>query len=192
MAITFQYKIAIRPRSVFCFGTISSVADEEGVLHRIADPPEKKPSPKISEKARTRQQTVQPPAPRAKTTSCKSGAENSFTRRTPLSTSSIEKWTHITRKKRSKRDRGPSSCSSGTFALKEGQKEVCHHNNSFLPRRPLHRGKSGIISHLRRRANRAWGRTSSARSSPMEEPTPEYSATSRSWRTEPGVACIPR
>jgi hypothetical protein len=94
--------------------------------------------------------------------------------------------------KRSKRDRGPSSYSFCTFALKEGQKEVCHHNNSFLPRCPLHRGKSGIISHLRRRANRAWGRTSSVRSLPTEEPTPKYSATSRSWGTGPSAACIPR
>jgi hypothetical protein len=51
MAITFQYKIALRPGSMFCFGTISFVADEEGILHRIADPPEKKPSPKISKKS---------------------------------------------------------------------------------------------------------------------------------------------
>jgi hypothetical protein len=99
MVITFQYKIAFRPGSVFCFGTISSVADEEGIPHHIADPPEKKPSLKISEKAGTRQQIAQPPAPRAKTTSCKSGAENSFTRRTPLSTSSTEEWTRITKKK---------------------------------------------------------------------------------------------
>jgi hypothetical protein len=120
VAITFQHKIALRPGSVFCFRTISSMADEEGILHRIADPSKKKPSPKISEKARTRQQMVQPLAPRTKTTSCKSGAENSFTRRTLLSTSSTEEWTLITRKKRSKRDRGPPSCSSCTFALKEG------------------------------------------------------------------------
>jgi hypothetical protein len=64
MAVTFQCKIALRPGSVFCFGTISSVADEKGVLHRITDPPEKKPSSEISEKAGTRQQIAQPPAPR--------------------------------------------------------------------------------------------------------------------------------
>jgi hypothetical protein len=93
MAVTFQCKIALRPGSIFCFGTISSVADEKGIL------PEKKHSPKISEKAGTRQQIAQPPAPRVKTTSCKSRARNSFTRRTPLSTSSIEEWTRITRKK---------------------------------------------------------------------------------------------
>jgi hypothetical protein len=155
MAITFQHKIALRPGSVFCFGTISSVADEEGILHRIADPPEKKPSSKISEKAEMRRQIAQPPASRAKTTSCQPRAKNSFTRRTPLSTSSTEEWTWITRKKRSKWDRGPPSYSSSAFALKGGQKEACHHSNSIVPRRSLHRGKSGIVSHLRRRANRA-------------------------------------
>jgi hypothetical protein len=99
MAIIFQHKIALRHGSVFCFGTISFVADEEGILHRIADPPEKKPSSKIFENARTKQEIAQPPALRAKTTSCKPGAESSFTWRTPLSTSSMEKWTQITRKK---------------------------------------------------------------------------------------------
>jgi hypothetical protein len=100
MAITFQHKIALRPGSVFCFGTISSVADEEGTLHRIVDPPEKKPFLKIFGKARTKQEIERPPALRAKTTSCKPGAQNLFTRRTPLSTSSTEKWTRITRKKK--------------------------------------------------------------------------------------------
>jgi hypothetical protein len=53
-------------------------------------------------KAGTRQQIAQPPTPQAKTTSCKPGAENSFTRRTPLSTSSMEEWTQIMRKKKQK------------------------------------------------------------------------------------------
>jgi hypothetical protein len=170
MAIAFQHKIALHPRSMFCFGTILSVADEEGTLHRIEDPPEKKHSLKISEKAEMKLEIAQLPALRAKTTSCKPGAENSFTRRTPLSTSSIEKWTQITRKKRNKRDKGPSSCPSGTSALKGEQKEACRHDNSILPRRP--QGESGIVPHLRRRTNRAWERTSLARSSPTKEPTP--------------------
>jgi hypothetical protein len=54
MAITFQHKIALRPGSVFRFGTISSVADEKGTLHRIADLRERKPSSIISGKARTK------------------------------------------------------------------------------------------------------------------------------------------
>jgi hypothetical protein len=135
MAITFQHKIALRPGFVFCFETISSMADEEGTLHRIADLPERKPSSKISKKAGTKQEIAQPPALRAKTTSCKPGAE---------------KWTRITRKKRNKRDEGPSSCPSGTSTLKGEQKEACRHDNSILPRRPLHRGESGIVPCLRR------------------------------------------
>jgi hypothetical protein len=103
MTITFQHKIALRPGSVFRFGTISSVADEEGILHRIADPLEKKPSLKIPEKAGTKQEITQPPALWAKTTSCKPGTENSFARRTPFSTSSTERWTRITRKKKQMR-----------------------------------------------------------------------------------------
>jgi hypothetical protein len=78
------------------------VADEEGTLHRIADLPERKPSSIISRKAGTKQEIAQPPTLQAKTTSCKPGAENSFTRRTPLSTSSTEEWTWITRKKETK------------------------------------------------------------------------------------------
>jgi hypothetical protein len=99
MAITFQHKIILRPGCMFCFRTISSVADEERTLHRIADPSERKPSSTISEKAGAKQEKAQPPALRAKTTSCKPGAEDPSTRRTPLSTSSMKKWTRITRKK---------------------------------------------------------------------------------------------
>jgi hypothetical protein len=75
MAVTFQQKIVLRPRSVFCFGTISSVADEEGTLRRIADPPERKSSSKISGKIRAGQEKAQPPALRAKTTFSKLGAK---------------------------------------------------------------------------------------------------------------------
>jgi hypothetical protein len=87
MAVTFQHKIVLRPGSVFCFRTISSVADEEGTLHRIADPPERKSSSKISGKIGAKREKAQPPALRAKTTFGKLGAEGPSTRRTPLSTS---------------------------------------------------------------------------------------------------------
>jgi hypothetical protein len=84
---------------VFCFGTISSVADEEGTLHRIADPPERKSSSKIFGKIGAKQEKAQPPALRAKTTFGKLGAEGPSTQRTPLFTSPTKKWTRITRKK---------------------------------------------------------------------------------------------
>jgi hypothetical protein len=98
MAITFQRKIVLRLGSTFCFGTISSVADEEGTIHRIVDPPEREPSSTNSGKAGVKQERAQPPAPRTKTPSCKPGAEGPSTRRTPLSTSSTKTWTHITRR----------------------------------------------------------------------------------------------
>jgi hypothetical protein len=66
MAITFLHKIVFRPRSTFCFGTISSVADEEGTLHRIADPTERRSSSKISEKIEEKQEKAQPPMLRKK------------------------------------------------------------------------------------------------------------------------------
>jgi hypothetical protein len=75
------------------------VVDEEGILHRIVDPPERKPSSTISRKVGAKQEKAQPPALRAKTTSCKPGVEDPSTRRIPLSSSSTEKWTRITRKK---------------------------------------------------------------------------------------------
>jgi hypothetical protein len=93
MAVTFQCKIVLRPGSVFCFGTISSIADEEGTIHRIADPPERKFPSKISGKVGTKQEKVQPPTLREKTTFSKLGAEGPSTQRTPLSTSPMEAWT---------------------------------------------------------------------------------------------------
>jgi hypothetical protein len=52
MTITSQCKIALRPGTMFCFGTISSIVDEKGTLHRIADPPKKKLSSEIPKKTR--------------------------------------------------------------------------------------------------------------------------------------------
>jgi hypothetical protein len=84
---------------MFCFGTISSIADEDGILHRIADPPMEKFSLEIPRKAGTRQQIARPPVPWAKTTSCKPRIENSPAQRTLLPTSPTKEWTLITRKK---------------------------------------------------------------------------------------------
>jgi hypothetical protein len=64
MVVTSQCKITLRPGSVFCFGAILFVADEKGILHRIADPSEKKLSLEIPRKAGTRQRTAHPPASR--------------------------------------------------------------------------------------------------------------------------------
>jgi hypothetical protein len=95
MVVTFHSKITLRPGSIFCFGTISSIADEEGILHRIVDPPKKKSPPTNSENT----VEAQPPALRKKIAFRKSGAEGPLTRRTPLSTSPTKEWTRIARKK---------------------------------------------------------------------------------------------
>jgi hypothetical protein len=99
MAVTFHRKITLRPGSVFCFGTISSVADEEGTLHRIADPPKKKSPPTNSENIGVRKEKAQPPALQKKIAFSKPEAEGPLTRRTPLSTSPTKEWTQIARKK---------------------------------------------------------------------------------------------
>ena len=72
-----------------------SATDEEGTLHRIVDPPEKKSPPTNSENAGK----TLPPALRKKIISGKAGAGSSLTRKTPLSTSPTKEWTRIARKK---------------------------------------------------------------------------------------------
>jgi hypothetical protein len=75
------------------------MADEKRILHRIADPLEKKLSLEIPRKAGTRQRVAQPSAPQAETTSCKLKIGNLLARRTLLPTSPTKEWTRITRKK---------------------------------------------------------------------------------------------
>jgi hypothetical protein len=133
MAITFQHKIILRPGSVFCFGTISSVVDEEGTLHRIVDPPERKPSSTISRKAGAKQEKAQPPALRVKTTSCKPGAEDPSTRRTPLSTSSTEKWTRIMRKKEANKVKARQAALLVPPPSKENRKKLVATMVPFYP-----------------------------------------------------------
>jgi hypothetical protein len=133
MAVTFQHKIILRPGSLFCFGTISSVADEEGTLHRIADPPERKSPPKISEKIGAKQGKAQPPARREKITFSKLGAEGPSTRRTLLSTSPIEKWTQIARRKEANEAKGRQAALSVPPSSKEDRKKIVATAAPFYP-----------------------------------------------------------
>jgi hypothetical protein len=126
MAVTFYNKITLRPGSVFCFGTISSVADEEGILHRIADPPEKKSLPTNSENTGE----TQPPAFWKKIVSGKSGAEGLLTRRTPLPTSPTKEWTQIARKKEAREKRVALSV---PHASKENGKKLTTTAAPFYP-----------------------------------------------------------
>jgi hypothetical protein len=151
MAVTSQCKIALRPGSVFCFGTISSIVDEKGTLHRIADLPKKKFSSEIPRKPGVEQRVAQPPAPQAKITSYKPKIRSLPTQKTPLSTSPTKEWTRITRKEADVPEKGNRTSPShlpSTFALKGGQKETRHCGSSFIPRHPLHRGEIGVVSHL--------------------------------------------
>jgi hypothetical protein len=133
MAITFQHKIILRPGSMFRFGTISSIADEEGTLHRIADPLERKSSSKISEKIRAKQGKVQPPALREKITFSKLGAEGPSTRRTPQSTSPTKKWTRITRRKEANEAKGCQAALSMPPSSKEDRKKIVVTAAPFYP-----------------------------------------------------------
>jgi hypothetical protein len=126
MAVTFYSKITLRPGSVFCFGTISSVADEEGTLHRIADPPEKKSPPTNSENVGE----AQPPALRKKIVFEKSGVEDPLTRRAPLSTSPTKEWTQIARTKETK---GKQVVLSVPPPSKENGKKVATTAAPFYP-----------------------------------------------------------
>jgi hypothetical protein len=133
MAVTFQHKIILRPRSVFCFGTISSVADEEGTLHRIADPPDRKSPSKISERIGAKQEKVQPPALREKFIFSKLGAEGPSTRRTPLSTSPTEKWTRNIRKKEANEAKDRQAALFVPPSSKKGRKRIVATTVPFYP-----------------------------------------------------------
>jgi hypothetical protein len=130
MAVTFQRKIILRPGSIFCFGTISSIADEEGTLHRLVDPPEKKLSSGISEKIGARQEKAQPPALLKKITSSKIGAESPSARRTPLSTSPTREWTRIMRRKEAKDHQADLSAPPPS---KENRKKIAVTATPFYP-----------------------------------------------------------
>jgi hypothetical protein len=133
MAITFHRKITLRPGSVFCFGTISSIADEEGTLHRIADPPKKKSTPTRSENVGVRKEKAQPPALRKKIAFDKPGAEGPLTRRTPLSTSPTKEWTQITKKKEANKTRRKQVVLSVPLPSKEDRKKIATTAAPFYP-----------------------------------------------------------
>jgi hypothetical protein len=133
MAITFQHKIILRPGSVFCFGTISSVVDEEGTLHRIVDPPRRKSPSTTSENIGAKQEKAQPPALRKKTVFSKPGAEGPLTRRTPLSTSPTKEWTQITRKKEANEAEARRAILSAPPSSKEGRKKIVTTATPFYP-----------------------------------------------------------
>jgi hypothetical protein len=133
MAVTFHHKITLHPGSVFCFRTISSVVDEEGTQHRIADPPRKKSPPTTSENVGVRQGKAQPPALRKKIAFSKPGAEGPLTRRTPLSTSPTKEWTQIARKKETNKTGRKQVVLSVPSPSKENGKKIATTAAPFYP-----------------------------------------------------------
>jgi hypothetical protein len=170
MAVTFYSKITLRPGSVFCFGMISSIADEEGTIYRIADPPKKKSPPTNSENIGE----AQLPAFRKKIAFRKPGAEGPMTRRTPLSTSPTKEWTQIARKKETGRKQVVLSVPPPS---KENGKKIATTAAPFYPD-ILFIGRVESPPRLRRRADRTQRRTTSAGIPPAEKPAPKHSATS--------------
>jgi hypothetical protein len=133
MVVTFHRKITLRPGSVFCFGTISSIVDEEGTLHRIADPPRKKSLPTNSKNIGVRKEKVQPPVLRKKIAFSKPGAEGLLTQRTPLSTSPMKEWTQIARKKETNRTGRKQVVLSVPPPSKENGKKIARTAAPFYP-----------------------------------------------------------
>jgi hypothetical protein len=192
MVVTFHRKITLRPGSVFYFGTISSIADEEGTLHRIADPPRKKSPPTNSENIGVRKEKAQPPVLRKKITFSKPGAEGPLTRRTPLSTSPTKEWTQIARKEETNKTRRKQVVLSVPLPSKENGKKVATTAAPFYPDVLFIGRVESPPPRLRRRADRARRRTTSAGIPPTEEPTPKYLATSRGRRAGPRAVCLAR
>jgi hypothetical protein len=191
MAVTFHRKITLRPGSLFCFGTISSVADEEGTLHRIADPPKEKSPPTNSENIGVRKEKAQPPALRKKIAFSKPGAEGPQTRRTPLSTSPTKEWTQIATKKETNKTGRRQVVLSVPPPSKENGKKIATTVAPFYPD-VLFIGRVESPPCLRRRADRARRRTTSAGIPSTEEPTPKYPATSRGRRAGSRATCLAR
>jgi hypothetical protein len=126
MAVTFHRKITLRPGSVFCFGTISSIADEERTLHRIADPPKKKSPPTNSENIGE----AQPPAFRKKDRLQKARGRGPAD---PENSTVYFPDERMDTDRKEKRDQEEASCSFHASTLKGEQKEDRHDSRAILP-----------------------------------------------------------
>jgi hypothetical protein len=152
MAIISKCKIALHPRTMFCFGTISSIADEEGTLHRVADPSEKKLSSEIPSGARAEQRVAPPLASRGKMSPCKPKVGGSPTQKTPLSTSPTKEWIWITRKKEANVPSQGARTRRAIFPTpspsKEDEKKSAITPAPFFPDVLFIGGGIGVITHL--------------------------------------------
>ena len=191
MVVTFLHKIILHPGSVFCFGTISFVADEEGTLHRIADPPRRKSPPTTFENIGVKQGKAQPPVLRKKIAISKPGAEGPLTRRTPLSTSPTKEWTQIARKKETSKTEKKQVVLSVPPHSKENRKKIATTAAPFYPdvlfiERVESPPPSPTTSRRHPERNLFSGNSAD------EGIDTEISETSRGRGAGPGAACIAR
>jgi hypothetical protein len=163
MAITFKNKITLRPGAMFHFGTISCIEDEEGTLHRVADPSEKAflGNPEGSQ-SKTVDSTIAHSSGEDDPTWTKvrepSGEERSTGQSLAYPKNSVVHLAHKgvdtdhSEEGNKRPELGAENTTrhlSDTSALKGGWEEKHHHTDSFLPRHPLHLGEIGASAHLR-------------------------------------------
>jgi hypothetical protein len=196
MDVTSQCKIALYSGSAFCFRTISSIADEEGTLRRIADPTKKKFSLEIPRKAGARQQISQPPAPQAKITYYKPKIGSLPARRTPLSTSPTKEGTRITKKKEASVPRTGTEPHRVIFPVpspsKEDGKKHTITTTPFYPDILFIGGRLESSPISDDELTVQGGRTSLSLSAATKEQKWECSTTSRGWRAGPSATRVPR
>jgi hypothetical protein len=124
---------------------------------------------------------------RKKITFSKLGAEGPSARRTPLSTSPTEEWTHITRKKEAKDHQAGLSVPPSS---KKNRKKIAVIAAPFYPD-VLFIGR--VESPPSPTTNRPTQRGTSSTGIPLtKEPTPKYPTTSRGRRAGPDATCIAR
>jgi hypothetical protein len=95
-----------------------------------------------------------------------------------LSTSSTKKWTRVARKKEANEIKTRQAALLAPSPSKENREKLVVTTTSFYPDVLFIGGRVESSPISDDKANRAWGRTSSARISPTKEPMPECSVTS--------------
>ena len=183
MAVTFYSKITLRPGSVFCFGTISSVADEGNSTPHCGSTGKEVSSNKLRKCRRSATSS----SPEKDCLWKVRGQEPTD----PENSTVYFPDKRMDTDREEEGDQGEASCSFRSSALKGERKESRHNSSTILSRRPLHR-ESGVAYRLRRRADRTRRRTTSAGIPSTEEPTPKYPATSRGRRAGSRAACLAR
>jgi hypothetical protein len=191
MAVTIHRKITLCPGSVFCFGTISSVADppRNSTSHRRFAK-EEVSSNKLREYRSKEGKSATSSAPKKDRLQQARGQGPADPENSTVYFPD-ERMDTNRKEERNKQSREEASCSFRASALEGERKEDRHDSRTILPQRSFHR-ESGVIPRLRRRTDRARRRTTSAEIPSTEKPAPKYPATSRGRRAGSRAACLAR